>query len=363
MAFAAMQENCALGLSLCFSYWLGFLFTFVCSPCVFTGNRTIGAACCGPSPRAGKGANAAVCAIPLIGCFYFLSGCLMPFLIRRFILRSFLGGCVAWALTASPVLWANDCQPKTPTETLYCDLTARGVEGLPPLYEFRKNPPATQILLLKRPAQKFNLPLPNLPKRAEKKPLETLPSPPPARASAASVGASPPLAAARASAASTGAWQESRGSGTCRIEKEEIVCSDQRFRLQWNLPKSRLPVSALSDANQLLLSRPPARGAPAQAYLQQQYGRYLEKMLLLGLGASTLSFHKFAVIYDEVSGQGVDFADRFKTMYHFLKQDRKTLQPPKGTNFSVPQSLQGCHPVESRWWVCDQGGQNWVYAR
>lgn len=253
----------------------------------------------------------------------------------------------------------DNCQAQTALEISYCTLVARGASGLPALYEFRKNTADTQYLLLKRPAAKYGVTLPAptrkpAPPKASMQPSAANPT------KAAAVQASAP-AASRPSMAST--FTSTQSTAGCQLAHETISCGAQRFALQWNQPKKALKAEALGPGNQLIFPPEPKNPAAQNDYLQRCFTQYVQKMLLIGLGNTTLSFDKFAAIYAAAKTERFDFAARFERMYHFLKEERKTLQPPKGFGHRPPAQLEDCQPISDSLWSCQTAEQHWVYAR
>jgi hypothetical protein len=246
------------------------------------------------------------------------------------------------------------CRGQTPLELNYCTLVSRGATGLPPLYEFRKNSAATQYLLLKRPAAKLGVTL-SAPPRA-KTPPSSISTPPPQKEVSAQV--SP----ARGSGSRSKHPNTVTPSG-CQLANETITCGAERYRLQWNKLKNELGDGALSAANQLQFPPSPSNTSATDAYLLQCYLIYIQKMLAIGLGNTTLSFNKFDGIYSEAKSQGFDFAARFNRMYHFLKEERKTLQPPKGFGQAKPQQIADCQKLNDSLWTCETSDHHWVFAK
>jgi hypothetical protein len=124
-----------------------------------------------------------------------------------------------------------------------------------------------------------------------------------------------------------------------------------------------LAAGVLTQSNQLLFPAVPASAAAHDEYLLKCYTLYVQKMLLLGLGNTTLSFAKFDGIFTEAQTHRFDFAARFTQMYHFLKEERKTLQPPKGFGNVKPQQIEECTRISNDFWTCQTAQQHWVFAK
>jgi hypothetical protein len=257
----------------------------------------------------------------------------------------------------------ENCQGQTLLEVSYCSLVARGASGLPPLYEFRKNTPDTQYLLLKRPAAKYAVVLP-VPTRKAKpaaiKPIEPALANPTTPPSSTKIPASTHSRSAIPVPVKVSSNQSIAG---CRLANEIISCGNQRFALQWNKPKNALKPEALGPGNQLIFPPEPKNPAAQNDYLLDCFVLYVQKMLVLGLGNTTLTFDKFAAIYAAAKTERFDFAGRFERMYHFLKEERKTLQPPKGFGHQIPTQLDECQPIDDTLWSCQTAEQHWIFAK
>ncbi|HEY6528984.1 MAG TPA: hypothetical protein VIZ65_09845 [Cellvibrionaceae bacterium] len=251
----------------------------------------------------------------------------------------------------------GSCHGQTPLELNYCKLLTLGATGLPPLFEFRKNTPATQYLLLKRPAARLGIALaqPSKPKvqSASKGPTDSAEPVPSASTRLTTELKSSPRAKLPASQNTPG----------CELANEMIICGSLRYQLQWNKPKNALAAEALLASNQLIFPPLPPAQSAIDDYLLHCYALYIQKMLLLGLGNTTLSFGKFDAIFTEAKNQHFDFSARFTRMYHFLKEERKTLQPPKGFGHAKPQHIEDCVRISEQFWSCQTAEQHWVYAK
>lgn len=270
--------------------------------------------------------------------------------------RSWLA-CIA--LLAGDVTLGCDFQPKTELEEVYCELEDRGAsQGLPSIFEFRKNPPQTQALLLKKPAQRMGIKMPS--------PGEAKATSPPDTPAAAAEPVirdkqEPPVSA-------TGGIANplvNNGLDDCRLNRERIVCGAESYILQTNLQNRQLAAHAL-DENRLLL---PARTAleyrdkNVQYYLSSIYPYYLEKMLEIGLGDATMSYTKFAATYDDITQRGESFTGRFAKMYELLKTERKSNAVKARYNDNFPASISQCMRASRALLVCDDIQQNWIYRK
>lgn len=233
-------------------------------------------------------------------------------------------------------------------EQLYCEVTAGGGGALPRFTDFRRNSPTVQALLLKRPAQRLGIEV-AVPRQKS-----------PARGAVAAAAGSRPLPEPAAQMTAVAA-----GMAACRLEDGAIVCGQARYALVSNRANGQLAPGALGDGNRMELpafSGDPTDAASINRYLYRTYQRYVEKMLAIGLGGSTMNYGKFAYLFRDLSDKGVDFARRFETMYRFLKKDKAGMGG--GGRISVDQhlTLADCGGLGERLIVCARAGRNYVYA-
>jgi len=246
-------------------------------------------------------------------------------------------------------------QARTPLEHSYCDIKARGQGAtLPSIMEFRSNPAPIQRLLLTTPARKAGITLP------------------PKEKSAPTV--SPPTKAPEVVTKNTDQATSVRTNkparsetplGACSLAEALITCNRIRYVLKTNQPNNQLDRQALSDSNKLILEHrkaPRYSNATDLLYLSESYAIYIEKMLSIGLGDSTMSFTRFAALYQDATEQGKDFASRLAEMFELLKAEKRTkaIKPRYSDNF--PKTIEHCMRATSKIIVCDNVSQNWVYT-
>ncbi len=228
-------------------------------------------------------------------------------------------------------------------EQLYCEIKAMG-EGarLPSFRDFRLNPEMTQALLLKRPAAKLGVAV-SLPREQQVK-KKSVPK---------TLLATPDLGVGQ-------------GVGQCQFQPLSIQCGSDYFYLVGNQSNSKLAEGALDVASRMDI--PVYRGSLGDAerlglYLARAYRQYIEKMLEIGLGGSTFSYAKFVFLFHDVTEKGIDFSQRFETMFGYLKQDKQRLS----VNENLPQRVQlkqeRCDRLGDQWVVCDAGRKNYLYSR
>lgn len=224
-------------------------------------------------------------------------------------------------------------------EQVYCEVKASGKgNDLPPLYEFQRNNERMQGLLLKRYAQRIgvNLKMPasNKAKRSNKSNVSV---------SLSSVNA----------------------LGDCVRENNTIRCGERTFRLIGNKPNTQLASSVLAESNAMDL--PPFAGnmgdeGAVNDYLTKSYGHYLRKMIDIGLGGATLSYGKFAYLFDDLNDKGVSFTGRFETMYRYLKKDKLSMNVPSNATAPADLSIEDCYKLDALL-VCRVGMRNWLFQQ
>jgi hypothetical protein len=247
-------------------------------------------------------------------------------------------------------------QARTPLEQVYCKIRAANPSApLPSLQELRRNPEKTQRLLLRRPAEQAGISLP--PEQVSRPAPPSPSSPPPASSKAPAVAQTPVENPARVQAGSLSGCELSAGS---------IRCGVDRYPLQGNVPNSRLARDAL-DVNKRVLfadyQGAAGDGAALMEYATRTYRRYVEAMLEIGLGASTMSFTKFYHTFTEAQARGARFGERLTAMFDFLKKDKATIGVQSHYSDAMPDSIEQCMALSDTLLVCDNVQQNWVYRR
>lgn len=248
--------------------------------------------------------------------------------------------------------WAERCltMAKTPLEELFCQVQAADAQALRvTLGEFRRNPEATQRLLLRRPAQRLGLALPEPASSPNDRPATQEPP--------ASVTAEPVIEAP----------VEPRTSplAGCHLQSQSLVCDDRRFELLGNQANSALPEGAL-DYTELLLPPLPAGTMTEQQrsrYLGRAYGEYIRQMAAIGLAGATMSYTRFYHTFEQSRTQEVNFAQRMGQMFEFLRQDKRRLGVQAHYTQERPQSIDQCMALDAQWVVCDDVANNWVFRR
>lgn len=223
-------------------------------------------------------------------------------------------------------------------EQLYCEIDSElPSANLPDFYDFRKNDETTQALLLKRPAARLGITV----------------SKPATATRGARVQSVPDLAAIP----------------QCVLRGDTIECANSQYLLVRNKANSKLAPGALGETNAMALPQKAAGGESREDYLLRAYDRYLDKMLAIGLGGVTMSYGRFAYLYDDLAVRGVSFNERFETMYRFLKKDKATMLVSLDKPDVSQLALEDCAALPahagapSKYWVCSSGRKNYVFAR
>lgn len=234
-------------------------------------------------------------------------------------------------------------QAKLPLEKAFCEVKAVSSNpALPSLAEFKRNTPKIQQLLLKRDAERYGIVLPSAPP----------PTKSAARSASLKTDRKPSKDIVQASLAE------------CDLHEQFITCSTERYSLLNNLKNNQLKAEVFSSHNQLILPRKKDTQFSNESdyrYLSHIYPIYINKMIDLGLGDSTMSFTKFATVYWQGKIEGLDFVDRFQFMYSQLKQERGRNQINTRYRDNYPNEIHQCMRLDETLIVCDNMNQNWIY--
>lgn len=246
-------------------------------------------------------------------------------------------------------------QARDDYEKLYCRIKAGG-EGahLPSLADFRRNPPGTQALLLRRPAARLGLSLPKA------KPTSQSDTSSNNGRSADGLSASLPAHEPKPQPAQK-PERSDHDIANCTLARERLSCGPRRFDLVSNRSNHLLAKDVLAESNRLIVPKPPVDESAEKAYLIDAYQIYIEKMLEIGLGASTMTFSKFYYTYQAIKRQNVGFPARMAAMFDYLKRDKATLSIKPRYHDQLPSNLEQCSYLGPRLIVCDEGELNWVF--
>lgn len=241
----------------------------------------------------------------------------------------------------SSALKYSDCfnQADTYYQQIYCEIKAQG-EGasLPSFSDFKKNNEQMQALLLKRKAEALRIPF-KMPTNQSRN------SQPKRKVDSQPVAVS---------------------TSRCEYLERSIKCNDGVFSIVANQSNTELKRSVLNDSNKLALERFSGdrnNETMVLDHLTKSYTRYIEKMLEIGLGGSTMSFTKFYYLYEGLSDQGVDFEQRFETMYAYLKLDKRNLAVTREVSAIQGLSIDDCSRLKKNLFTCDNKAANRVYIK
>lgn len=259
-----------------------------------------------------------------------LSLVLSFFLILSFSFTSYADGwCFAFA--------------KTYFEQVYCEVKAKGKgQGLPSIYEFRKNPDNIQALLLKRPAASIGIDyaipkkITRVKKTVAKRTIQPAITPSATRITLPK----------------------------CSLTGKILSCDGLRYELVGNKANKHLSKGALSDSNAMGLTNYSGNLMDATAinnYLYRSYLLYIEKMLAIGLGGVTMSYGQFAFLFDDLQERQVSFSDRFETMYTFLKKDKASIAVDESVSANKHLKIEDCHQLNDRLIVCYKNSKNYIF--
>lgn len=259
-----------------------------------------------------------------------------------------LGLCIGTANAAGSACLES---AETELEKLYCKVVAEGEgAGLPSPTDFKRNDPQVQALLLRRPAGRLGLEVPQ-PEASATADARTQTEQADPQPEVTEPENNPPA--------------DSGQLVDCRLEGQRITCPERRFDLAMNQPNGRLADGALEPDNRLGLSSYEGNRNDEEAvrrYLSDAYDRYIPKMVDIGLGANTMSFTAFHNAFHTMEDAGVDFARRMEQTFSLLKQDKKNLAVKARYHDEVPNDLSLCTFINRDIIVCDNVGTNWVYV-
>lgn len=242
-------------------------------------------------------------------------------------------------------------------EQVYCQLQAKAqTKGLPPFNQFKKNTESVQASLLKRPAERNGIKLPASVHKVQP-PIETVAPAKiinkPKKSFPKTVANEPDVAPSR------NRLPESKNTVDCELLAGQIHCGKHVFKLMGNKANHRLSNNALSIDNKMDLPR--YQGGVLSQYLAQAYGQYIAKMCEIGLCGVTMTYGKFAYLYQDLQSRGLDLPQRFEIMYSFLKKDKANMGVSEASGMPEGASLQDCTQLTVMRYVCDYQGRNYIF--
>ena len=224
--------------------------------------------------------------------------------------------------------------------------------SLPNIEEFKKNPANMQALLLKRDAERFGIDIPELSKHEADPATKQRPEPGPETETASESARKVKTAVERPSLAG------------CSLHGDYVRCAKDRYELVGNLKNNQLKAEAFSSHNELIFTAKQDgefRDQSDYRYLSSIYPNYIYKMLEIGLGASTMSFTKFATIYWQSKKDESGFSERFRRVYNQLKIEKSRNLVQSRYSKALPENIDTCMRMDRFIIICDNKIQNWVY--
>ena len=263
----------------------------------------------------------------------------------------------------------NFCFVKAETyyEQIFCEVSSKGNgRHLPDFYDFRKNDPLIQALLLKKPAARSGIAL-AMPRKKIKSVRNVVAKNSIENSVKASV--SNGLKKSGQTNAKHNKNQQREQSSwrrDCEFYKNSIVCATKRYVLTGNKNNNTLKEGALSKTNRMGIAPYGKRldsKADVNDYLVLSYQRYIEKMLVIGLGGVTISSGKFAFLFHDLTNRGVSFNERFETMYRHLIKDKKTIRVNERASIDRPLSMERCLSLSDEIITCAATQKNFLFVK
>jgi len=258
-------------------------------------------------------------------------------------------------------------QAKTYYEQIYCEIKEQGKgKALPTFVDFKKNNEITQALLLKRDAAALHISI-KMPKRnTSKKGLASSTTKLKQKVSLENQQTLNSKARSKTNSQTSQHPSPASNSNPCSLIGNIITCNALKFYQIGNKTNSALKPGALDRQNKIGLT--PFIGkkthqSKIDSYLYTSYALYIEKMLEIGLGGVTMSFTKFAYLFNDLLEKKVDFASRFETMYRFLKKDKQQLAVSEKITPANHLTIDDCFKLTNRIYICDNRARNYVYVK
>ena len=264
-------------------------------------------------------------------------------------------------------------QSRSELEEAFCNIqTKKPNNNLPSFNDFQNNPPDMQYLLLKSLARKLNIQL--------SKP--TRPQPPKAKQETkdqevenqniqekAVVKLTPTIRSNIVSSEEpkvqhTQPHNNPKKMQHCKLDKLWIHCNEIHYKLVTNKTNTDLEKNALSESNKMNIrdrNTKELNDISNIKYLSKTYPVYIHKMLSIGLGAGTMSFTKYASIYEASEKNQQNFSERMETMFGFLKTDKRGNAIQSRYDTLLPEKINWCMPLDDMLIVCDNIHKNWIY--
>lgn len=245
-------------------------------------------------------------------------------------------------------------------EQVYCQLQAKAqVKNLPLFHQFKKNNEHVQYSLLKRPAERNAIKLPSPVKKVAVilSPVSSVPPLVVSSGSKASFSTHNPDELLLAASRNTHSAAALSRNPSCELSGRQIRCVDSIYELLGNKANHRLATKALDSLNFMALPRVDTDSGSLVA----AYEKYIGKMCEIGLCGVTMTFRKFAYLYQDLQTKGLDFSQRFETMFGFLKKDKAAMTVSEFISAPVGIKLADCSELGSRYYACDYQSRNYIF--
>ncbi len=232
---------------------------------------------------------------------------------------------------------------KNEYEKIYCLIKSKGKGArLPSFQDFKNSNTTTQWLLLKRDANELNIELakPKMVKNNKNARQFT----------------GPKESISNKEKNKETSISNENSLQNCVLEKTKIQCKHNLFELVRNISRP----SSLNK-EKLTLFKDNNLSQNQQEFMRFAYSSYINNMLSLGLGDSTMSYTKFNTIFLENKQNQNRFSQRFNKMFNLLIEERKQMSTLASYDNSTPNSIKACWQLEHSIILCDNIKRNWIY--
>jgi len=255
---------------------------------------------------------------------------------------------------------------KTYYEQVYCELEAKGkTQGLPSFGEFKRNNEIVQASLLKLPAERNRIVLPP-PKKMPRSVDDMSDSPTPVvekKEIGKKVSATKSVPEVLIDGSISRKFDKSPSAANttnCQLTATEIQCASKRYRLIGNKANKRLAEGVLREENKMALPLL-QQGQSLNVYVTSAYRQYIEKMCAIGLGAVTMTYARFAYLYEDLQSKNVNFVNRFEIMYSYLKKDKASMWISEKIPVNAQLAMHYCELMSEDFYICAVQGQNYIF--
>ena len=303
-----------------------------------------------------------------------------------------LFGLVGVIVFFSPIAWACNAKPGDLYEATYCEIIAKGrPHKMPSLGEFRRNDDVIQRLFLKRAIRglKITLPASKTEKGQHSSVRASTTRTPPAVVIQKKTSQLHKNSSARLNTKKNHQRSSERANPVaivsslkdssskvvdvfdlvdrCRLKGRRITCKgDTIFELVENRASRHIEAQEFAESNKLSLPifSGDIKDTPVvKRYLQKAFRYYLDKMIAVGLGGSTITFNKFEYIFYDAKKRNFDFVTRFEMMFDFLKEEKKNSGGVKAELLEENLAIDHCGQLDKEIIICSVTARNRVYLK